>query len=168
MVFVLVYLVIALLLAIAAAGTLWWRLQKAWQLLEAVLREREEYKRDGVIRKNLEKILRNRGAEIRRLRGRVRQLEEELAALDRQASDLNLSLFHESGLRILHEKEEGANRMKLESMEKQLDEVNEALKRQRADADAERERMAAIIAEQQQRIDALTGRQLRKEGMDNG
>ncbi|MGX8705151.1 MAG: hypothetical protein ACSW8J_01100 [bacterium] len=164
----LVYLIIALLLAIAAAGAFWWRLQKAGQLLEAVLREREEYKRDHAIQKNLEKILRNRGAEMRRLRGRVRQLEEELAALDRQASDLNLSLFHESGLRILHEKEEGANRMKLESLEKQLDEANEALKRQRADAEAEQTRMAAIIAEQQQRIDALTRRQSHGEKMDNG
>ena len=160
----LIYLIIALVLAILGAGGLGWRLFMTVQALKKSEREREELQQDRAIRENLENILEKRSAEVRRLRARVRQQEAELDDLEQQVSDMNISLFHESGLRILREKEDGARRMKLELTEKQLDEATRKLKQQRAEAQADEARMTAIISEQQQTIEKLNARVTKLSG----
>lgn len=154
----LIYLSIALVLALAGVGVLGWRLIMTVQALKAAERDREELQQDRAIRENLENILEKRNAEVKRLRGRLRQQEAELDDLEQQVSDMNINLFHESGLRILREKEEGARRMKMDLMEKQLDEANRKLREQKAQAQADEARMTAIIAEQQQTIEKLNAK----------
>ena len=146
-----IYLIIALVLAVAAAGVLGWRLYMTAQALKAAERD-------------LENILEKRSAEVKRLRGRLRQQEAELDDLERQISDMNINLFHESGLRILREKEEGARRMKMDLMEKQLDDANRKLREQKAAAQADEARMTAIIAEQQQTIERLNAKVTKLSG----
>ena len=160
----LIYLIIALVLAVAAAGVLGWRLYMTAQALKAAERDREELQQDRAIRENLENILEKRSAEVKRLRGRLRQQEAELDDLERQISDMNINLFHESGLRILREKEEGARRMKMDLMEKQLDDANRKLREQKAAAQADEARMTAIIAEQQQTIERLNAKVTKLSG----
>ena len=157
-VYTLIYLIIALVLALTGAGVLGWQLYRASRALQRSERQVQSLQQDRAIRQNLEYILEGRKAEVKKLRARLRKREEDLAALEKQASELNLNLFHESGLRILREKEEGARRMKLELLEKQLDEANEKLRQQREAASADEVRMTGIIAEQQARIDKLNAR----------
>ncbi len=149
-------MIIALAVLAIASGVLGWQLYVSSRALKRVRRECEGLKQDRVIRQNLQQMLDGRNAEIRKLRARLRNREEALADLEQQTSELNLNLFHESGLRILREKEESARRMKLELTERQLDEANRKLRQQKEEARADEVRMTAIIAEQQERIEKLT------------
>lgn len=151
-------MIIALALSLGAVGALGWRLYSTTQALGTARQEREELLQDRAIRENLENILEKRSAEVKRLRTRLRQREAELDDLEQQVSEMNINLFHESGLRILREKEDGARRMKMDLMEKQLDEANLRLRQQKAEAQAEEARMTAIIAEQQAAIDRLNAK----------
>jgi chromosome segregation ATPase len=163
----------ALVLALLAAGFLGWRLWDATKLLRRLERERHAWQQDKVIRQNLQQMIDGRNAEVKRLRSRLKKSEAALADMEKQASELHLNLFHESGLRILREKEEGARRMKLALMEKQLDEANRKLKaqkdeasrrlkEQKAEALADEARLSGIIAQQQAEIEKLTASQARR------
>ena len=161
-VYTLVYMIIALCLAVAGAGYLGWRLYLATRALRRSERQVQELQQDRAIRQNLQHMLDGRNAEVKRLRARLRKREDELDALEKQTSELNLNLFHESGLRILREKEEGARRMKLELIEKQLDDLRAQLRAQRMDAEADVTRLTGIIVDQQARIDRLTAAAARR------
>ena len=169
----LLYLIIALVLAAGAAGYLGWRLYATAQRLKGSEAARREMEQDRAIRQNLQHLLDGRIAENRRLKARLRQTEDDLRAVEQQAHDLNLNLFHESGLRILKEKEEGARRMKLDLLERQLDEANHRLRRQAEEYRASEAMLQQIISEKQDEIDRLTAAQSRRgsrrraEGLPN-
>ena len=65
------------------------------------------------------------------------EYESEFQEMENHANDLNMSLFQESGLRILAQKEEGANRLKLEQLEAQLSNAHQHLKAQQEQAQAQ-------------------------------
>lgn len=155
-----IYMIICLLLLAGLAGWLGWRLYEARRALARSGAEYRELEQDHAIRQNLQRILDARDGEIRRLKQRLRQYEEQARALEDQTSQLNLTLFHESGLRILAEKEDGAKRMKLALLERQLDEANASLRQARAAA-ADRERALQEIVDQQ-------NRQLDRQAADRG
>lgn len=167
----LVYLIIALVLAIALAGWLAWRLFSVRQALTHAEQERRDMQKDRAIRQNLQRILNTRDSEIRRLRERLRQYEADAHELESRASELNLNLFRESGLRILAEKEDGAKRMKVELLERQLEEGRAALRQQKAEAKAREEELLDVIDRQQRRIDKLAsdkGRRARRTPAESG
>ena len=166
-------MIIALVLVVGAAGYLAWRLYGTAQALKRSEEERREMEQDRAIRQNLEHLLDSRIAENRKLRSRLRKTEDDLREMEQQAHDLNLNLFHESGLRILKEKEEGARRMKLDLLERQVDEANQKLKRQAEEHRASEEMLQQIISEKQDEIDRLSAAQARRgsrrraEGLPN-
>lgn len=163
------YILIALaVLATAAAGLLGWRLYRAVRALGMAEARGRALQRERAQRENLQTMLDSRNAEARRLRGRVKRLEADMEAMAQQASQMNLNLFHESSLRILREKEEGARRMKLDLMERQLDEASANLKQSREEIRRLTEENAELRAE----IDRLTAPQPRRavrkrEGLPN-
>ena len=160
-----VYLIVALALALGLAGYLGWRLTAARRALRRAEAECRDLRKDRAIRQNLQRILNARDGEIRRLRERVREFEENAQALEDRASELNLNLFRESGLRILAEKEDGAKRMKMDLLERQLIEAKEALQRQAGAAKAREGELMETIQRQQARIDKLAadrGRRARR------
>lgn len=167
------YMIIALVLAVAAAGYLGWRLYGTTQTLRRSEEQRREMEQDRAIRQNLQHLLDSRISENRKLRSRLRRTEDALHDMEQQAHDLNLNLFHESGLRILKEKEEGARRMKLDLLERQVDETNKKLRRQAEEYRASEEMLQQIIREKQDEIDRLTAAQSRRgnrrraEGLPN-
>ena len=115
----------------------------------------QELERQRMLKQNLERICGKRGAEIRRLRAVNAQQSAALQELEEKTSELNVTMFRESGLRILAEKEEGARRMKMELLEKQLADVRRALKEQEAQSRGAEEMYQAIIAEKDQQITKL-------------
>jgi len=151
----LAYLIIGLVLAVLAAGFLGWRLVLAKRSLDNWEARCHNLQRDRAIRQNLEHILSGREAELKRLRAKLRQYEADAQALESRASELNLTLFRESGLRILAEKEDGARRMKMDLMERQLDEANRRLREFKAQAEAREGELNAEITRQQAEIDRL-------------
>lgn len=157
-----IFLIIALALAVAAAGILAWRLRNARQALSRAEAACKSLREDRAIRQNLQHILERREAELRRLRAQLRQHEAEAQEMESRASELNLTLFRESGLRILAEKEEGAKRMKMDLMEKQLDEANRRLRAAKAEADESGRALREVIARQSAQIERLTAAQTRR------
>ena len=172
-VLILLYLIIALVLVLGAAGYLGWRLRGTARALKQARAHCREMEQDRAIRQNLQHVLDGRIAENRRLKARLRKLEDQLKEAEQQAHDLNLNLFHESGLRILKEKEEGARRMKLDLLERQLDEANRKLREQAESQRAGEAMLQQIIADKQEEIDRLNAAQLRRgsrrraEGLPN-
>ena len=172
-VLILLYLIIALVLALGAAGALGWRLYTTAQALRQARAHCREMEQDRAIRQNLQQLLDGRIAENRKLKSRLRKPEDSLHEMEQQAHDLNLNLFHESGLRILKEKEEGARRMKLDLLERQLDEANRKLREQAESQRAGEAMLQQIIADKQEEIDRLNAAQLRRgnrrraEGLPN-
>lgn len=122
----------------------------------------QELERQKMLKMNLERICNKRGAEIRRLRAENARRDEALRELEEKTSELNVTMFRESGLRILAEKEEGARRMKMELMEKQLLETRRAMKEQEAQARGAEEMYQAIIAERDQQIAKLQSAHARR------
>ena len=157
-----IYMAIALAVIAALAGYLGWRLYVTAMALKRRTLECREMEQDRAIRENLQFVLDGRIAENRRLKGRLRKMEDQLREMEQQAHDLNLNLFHESGLRILKEKEEGARRMKLDLMERQLDEANRKLKQQAEEYRKSEEMLQQIISEKQEEIDKLNAAQIRR------
>lgn len=168
-----IYIIIALVLIAAAAGYLGWRLYVTARALKRAEAECREMEKDRAIRQNLQHLLDGRIAENRKLKSRLRRTEDALHDMEQQANSLNLNLFHESGLRILKEKEEGARRMKLDLLERQLDEANRKLRQQAEEYRASEEMLQQIISEKQKEIDKLTAAQARRairrraEGLPN-
>lgn len=167
------YLIIVLALVTAAAGYLGWRLYRASHALKRAEAECREMEQDRAIRQNLQYLLDGRIAENRKLKARLRKTEDALREMEQQAHDLNLNLFHESGLRILKEKEEGARRMKLDLLERQLDEANRKLRQQADEYRASEAMLQQIISEKQEELDKLNAAQSRRgsrrrsEGLPN-
>ena len=155
-------MILGMVLLAALAGYFCWQWRTERQAHMRSEAEKQDLQQEIAIRENLERMLTDRNAEIRRLRAGLRQREADARALEEQASQLNLKLFDESGRRILAQKEEGARRMKLELLERQLD---EAIARRREDREAAKKReneLLEIIDRQQQRLDKLTDDKARR------
>ena len=128
-------IIVAVLLAGLCAWLAWYctALRKALEKANARVRQLRE---DRAIRQNLQHVLDNREAEIRRLRARVTAFENDYQEMESRASDLNMHLFQESGRRILAEKEDGVKRMKMEQLEQQLASARERLREQEEQSEA--------------------------------
>ena len=149
------YLIIALVALVILASWLIWRCHGLRVSLERARAEAQELQKDRAIRQNLQNVLERREAEIRRLRSRIAAFESDYQEMESRASDLNMSLFRESGLRILAEKEEGANRLKLEQMEKQVSDARRKLRQQQDEAAETIRRMQDLIDSQEKEIARL-------------
>lgn len=178
-----IYAIIALVALAALCGWLVWRLIALRKALEKARARNQSLREDRAIRQNLQHVLERREAEIHRLRARVTAYEKDFQEMESRASDLNMSLFKESGLRILAEKEDGVKRMKMEQLEHQLAEARnrlkdqeaksrEALEKQAAQAEADAEALRQEIASRDaeiSRLQTLNARRLaRKAQQDSG
>ena len=126
--------------------------------------------KERAIRQNLQHVLERREAEIRRLRQRMDAYENDFQEMETRASDLNMSLFRESGLRILAEKEEGANRLKLEQLEKQVSDGRKKLRQQQDESAETIRRMQELIDSQEKEIARLreaNARRLKRPARDS-
>ena len=150
-----VYLIIGLVLAVGLAGYLAWRLVRAIRALEEARDRLHELQKDRAIRQNLQHILDGREAELRKLRSKLRSSEANVQTLENRVSELNLTLFEESGMRILSEKEDGAKRMKMDLMERQLDEANRANRELKEKARAREAELTKQIEALEAEIDRL-------------
>lgn len=166
-VFYLIYMIIALVLLTAVAGALGWRLYRTHRALRRSERRVASYQQDRVIRQNLQNMLDSRNAENKRLRSRLRQQDERLEELEKENSEMKLNLFHENSLRILHDKEDASQKMKLDLMEKQLDDMTRKLREQRNHHQAEEARMSDLLRDQQATIDKLNAK-LERSGIARG
>ena len=149
------YAIIALVALAGLAAWLIWRCRQLHRDLNKVRGQMQQMREDRAIRQNLQHVLDRREAEIRRLRSRMAAFESDYQEMENRASDLNVSLFRESGLRILAEKEDGAKRLKMEQLEKQVDDANQKLRAQRAEAEANEQKLLAQIADQEKEIARL-------------
>lgn len=149
------YAIIALVLLAILCGWLIWRCVSLRGTLAKAQSRVQSLQKDRAIRQNLQHLLERREAEIRRLRERLEAFESDYHEMENRASDLNVSLFRESGLRILAEKEDGAKRLKMEQLEKQVDDANQKLRAQRAEAEANEQRLLQQIADQEKEIARL-------------
>lgn len=114
------------------------------------------------MRQNLERLCDGRGAEISRLRALQAEQAAEIRALEGKTSELNVSLFNESGLRILAEKEEGARRMKMEQLEKEFSALRRRLREQEIQTRNAEEMYQSIIREKDMEIAKLQAAHARR------
>lgn len=177
-----IYAIIALVALAALCGWLIWRLIALRKALEKAHARNQSLREDRAIRQNLQHVLERREAEIHRLRARVTAYEKDFQEMESRASDLNMSLFKESGLRILAEKEDGVKRMKMEQLEHQLAEARnrlkdqeaksrEALEKQAAQAEADAEALRKEIASRDaeiSRLQTLNARRLARKAQQDG
>lgn len=157
-----VYAIIALALAVMAAAWLWWRNRALRGELARVQARCRTMQKDRAIRQNLQHVLDGREAEIRRLREKVAAYEADVQEMETRTSDLNMDLFRESGLRILAEKEDGARRLKMEQLEKELDGARKALRASEAEARAREEKLRAEIDGKQAEIERIRAAHARR------
>lgn len=150
-----VYAIIALVALVILSAWLIWRNRGLRAALAKAQEQVRQLQKDRAIRQNLQHVLERREAEIRRLRDRMAAFESDYQEMESRASDLNMSLFRESGLRILAEKEEGANRLKLEQLEKQVSDGRRKLRQQQDEAAETVRRMQDLIATQEKEIARL-------------
>lgn len=149
------YAIIALVAVVILAAWLIWRCVTLHRRLTKAQAHLQQMQKERAIRQNLQHVLERREAEIRRLRQRMETCESDFQEMQTRASDLNVSLFRESGLRILAEKEEGANRLKLEQLEKQVSEGRQKLRQQQDEAAETIRRMQDLINTQEKEIARL-------------
>ena len=149
-----VLIALTVLLAVYGAWATF-RLRGYAQMRSRLDETQKELERQRMLRQNLERVCDKRGAELKRLRAVNARQSAAMQELEQKASELNVTMFRESGLRILAEKEEGARRMKMELLEKQLLEARKALKEQDAQARGADAMYQAIIAEKDQQIAKL-------------
>ena len=150
-----VYMIIALVALVILAAWLIWQCRSLRVSLAKLKAQARELQKDRAIRQNLQHVLDRREAEIRRLRSRMSAFESDYQEMESRASDLNMSLFRESGLRILAEKEEGANRLKLEQLEKQVSDAHRKLRQQQDEAAETVRRLQDLITIQDREIARL-------------
>ena len=176
-----IYAIIALVALAALCGWLIWQLIALRKALEKAHARNQSLREDRAIRQNLQHVLERREAEIHRLRARVTAYEKDFQEMESRASDLNMSLFKESGLRILAEKEDGVKRMKMEQLEQQLAEARnrlkdqeaksrETLEKQAAQAEADAEALRQEIASRDaeiSRLQTLNARRLAKKAQQD-
>ena len=151
----LLYAIIALVALATLAAWLIWRCRKLRLSLNRAQAHVQSLQKDRAIRQNLQHVLERREAEIRRLRSRVADFESDIQEMENRTSDLNVSLFRESGLRILAEKEEGANRLKLEQLEKQVSDARRKLRQQQDESAEAVRRLQDVITSQDKEIARL-------------
>ncbi len=164
------YAIIALVALAGLAAWLIWRCRQLHRDLNKVRGQMQQMREDRAIRQNLQHVLDRREAEIRRLRSRMAAFESDYQEMENRASDLNMSLFRESGLRILAEKEEGARRLKMEQLEKQVSDSRRRLREQQAEAAETVRRMQDLINSQEKeiaRMRQLNARRLKKPSADS-
>ena len=149
------YAIIALVALAGLSAWLIWRCATLRRVLTKTRTRCQELQKDRAIRQNLQHVLERREAEIRRLRSRMASFESDYHEMETRASDLNVSLFRESGLRILAEKEDGAKRLKMEQLEKQVSDARRRLKEQQAEAAETVRRMQDLITTQDKEIARL-------------
>ena len=152
------YLIYAIIALVALAGTcawLAWRCVSLRRELGKAQSRAQQLMRDRAIRQNLQQVLERREAEIRRLRGRIEEYENDWQEMQDRNNDLNVSLFRESGLRILAEKEEGANRLKVEQLEQQVSDARKKLRQQQDESAETLRRMQDLISTQEKEIARL-------------
>ena len=154
-VYALLYAIIALIALVILSAWLIWHGRALHISLKKTQSQLQQLQKERAIRQNLQQVLERREAEIRRLRKRVDSYESDFQEMENRASDLNMSLFRESGLRILAEKEEGANRMKLEQLEKQVSDGRRKLRQQQDEAAETIRRMQDLINTQEKEIARL-------------
>lgn len=133
-----IFLIIAAILLTIYAGWITWKYMDMRGKLRRI-RDHEgklegDLEKQRAIRQNLQRICDGRGAELRRLRAQQAEHVAAIRELEAKASELNVSLFRESGLRILAEKEDSAKRMRVDLLEKQLEEAQRKLKEHDAQA----------------------------------
>lgn len=151
----LLYAIIALVALTGLSAWLIWRCVSLRQGLTKARARCQALQRDRAIRQNLQQVLERREAEIRRLRNRIAAFESDYHEMETRASDLNVSLFRESGLRILAEKEDGAKRLKMEQLEQQVSDARRKLKEQQDEAAETVRRMQDLISSQEKEIARL-------------
>ena len=149
------YCIIAIVVLACLSGALIWRCHGLGRSLEKAQARCQELQKDRAIRQNLQHVLERREAEIRRLRSRMASFESDYQEMENRASDLNMSLFRESGLRILAEKEDGAKRLKMEQLEKQVSDLRKRLREQQDEAAETIRRMQDLISSQEKEIARL-------------
>lgn len=147
-------IIVAAVLALACAW-LAWRCVSLRRALAKAQSRVQDLQQERAIRQNLQHVLDRREAEIRRLRSRMASFENDYHEMESRASDLNVSLFRESGLRILAEKEDGAKRLKMEQLEKQVGDAKKKLRQQQDEAAETLRRMQDLITTQEKEIARL-------------
>ena len=163
------YLIIALVALVILTAWLIWRCRRLRISLGKCQVEARKLQKDRAIRQNMQQVLDRREAEIRRLRDRIATFESDFQEMEDRASSLNVSLFRESGLRILAEKEEGANRLKLEQLEKQVSEGRRKLRQQQDEAAETVRRMQDLINTQEKeiaRLRQINARRIKRSAAD--
>lgn len=163
------YAIIALVALGGLSAWLGWRCMSLRRGLTKARTRCQELQRDRAIRQNLQQVLERREAEIRRLRSRMASFESDYHEMETRASDLNVSLFRESGLRILAEKEDGAKRMKMEQLEREVSDARRKLKEQQDEAAETVRRMQDLITSQEKEIARLrqvNARRLKKSAAE--
>lgn len=169
-VYALLYAIIALVALVILASWLIWRCRTLHVTLTRTQAHLQQMNKERARRQNLQQLLERREAEIRRLRQRLDTYESDFKEMESRTSDLNMSLFRESGLRILAEKEEGANRLKLEQLEKQVSDARKKLRQQQDESAETIRRMQDLINTQEKEIARLrqaNARRIKKPPADN-
>jgi len=164
------YVIIALVALVILAAWLIWRCRTLHVTLTKTQAHLHQMQKKHAIRQNLQHVLDRREAEIRRLRQRMEAYESDFQEMESRASDLNISLFRESGRRILAEKEEGANRLKVEQLEKQVSDGRKKLRQQQDEAAETIRRMQDLINSQEKEIARLrqaNARRIRKPAAES-
>ena len=154
-----IFLIIAAILLTIYAGWITWKYMDMRGKLRRIRdHERElegDLEKQRAIRQNLQRICDGRGAELRRLRAQQAEHVAAIRELEAKASELNVSLFRESGLRTLAEKEDSAKRMRVDLLEKQLEEAQRKLKEHDAQALNAEKLYQNIIAEREAELAKL-------------
>ena len=164
------YAIIALVALVILAAWLVWRCRTLHVSLTKTQAHLQQMQKERARRQNLQQVLDRREAEIRRLRQRMDAYESDFQEMENRTSDLNMELFRESGLRILAEKEEGANRLKLEQLEKQVSDARKKLKQQQEEAAETIRQMQDLINSQEKEIARLrqaNARRIKKSPADS-
>ena len=134
----------------------WWNKQLR-QRMDRLEAERDAMRKDRRTLVNLQRVCESRAVEIRRLRAAAVDQEARYLELEEQAHALNVELFQESGRRILAEKADGAKRMQVEQLERELAEAKRRLRTRDAEANETERQLQGVIQDQQKEISRLQG-----------
>ena len=150
-----IFMIIGLvLLAAAVAGLAWQNYRLRDRLAQSDARCRA-MQRDRDIRRNLQHICNARAEEIRRLRESLEIRKADYAALEDELEELKVSLFNETGRRIVAEKEDGARNLKMDTMERELNAARQKLRERDVQARAEQEELRETIRVQARELERL-------------
>lgn len=134
----------------------WWNKQLR-QRLDRLEAERDAVRKERRTLTNLQRVCESRAVEIRRLRSEIMDQDARYEELEEQAHALNVELFQESGRRILAEKADGAKRMQVDQLERELAEAKRRLRTRDAEANETERQLQGVIQDQQTEITRLQG-----------